>query len=786
MFSRKLYYFFFRYFLILPFIALFFSCSPTRRLGENEYLLNKSRINLKSKDINIIELKPYEKQKPNKTILGLKFHLFLYNLPDPSKQKGFAGWLKEIGEEPVIWDPALTDRTSEQFKRYLQTRGFYDVTVTDSVYLNKKKASTFYDIKLNEPYRLNSITYKFEDPNLMEYVMKDTSNCLIKKGGRFDKEVIQSERQRLEDLLKSKGYYRFSKEYIFFEAREVPGKKLIDLQILIKENITGVPDPETKVRHHDRYKISRTYIMPDFAALGQDSESDGSNINPEERIDTVIIDKNRIIYSGRQRIKPEAVLFSNLCTPGSIYNLNNVRKSNSNYSALGLFRMINIHFRDYGSGQPDSSGFRYLDCFIELTPRKIQSYQTEIVGTVSSGNLGMRANLLYNNYNLFHGAENFQVNLTGAIESRRKENENFSFQDPMREYGIEAILSYPKFFVPFRAQEFTRKFNPRSLINASYNYQNHPDKYVRTIANTSLSYRWKGNAYNTHQFYPIDFSYVRITDVKLTEQEITDLFGSSYKSSFEDHTILAARYTFDFTTQVIEKKEDFFKIRTNLESAGNVIYGITRLTPTENDSALFMKVPYSRYLKGDIDLRIYDQIAPGNKLVYRFFAGMGYPLGDSRVLPYEKMYSAGGPNDIRAWDSDELGPGSDTTKLPSYMYKAGDIKLEANLEYRFKLFWVIEGAFFIDAGNIWMYNPDEEKEGISTAFRWDQFYKEIAVGTGLGTRFDFSFLMIRFDFGIKMRDPAILTGNKWIDLNQELDYGFKDRLSLKFGIGYPF
>ncbi len=781
LFLNSLHRFHFKYILTMLFSAfLFLSCSPTRRLAEDEYLLNKSRVELKSKEINLAELKPYEKQNPNKTILGLKFHLFLYNLTSPSKQKGIPGWLKEIGEEPVIWDPLLAKRTTVQFQRFLETKGFYNAVVTDSVNFDGKRANTFYYIDLNEPHRIHDIAYKFEDQNLSEFILKDTSNCLIKRGGRFDKEIIQLERQRLEELLKNNGFYRFSKEYIFLEAKEIPNKKLVNLQIIFKENITGLPDPETKIRHHDRYKIDEAFITPNYKAISPSSVKDTT------AADTLRVEKNRIIYSDKRRIKPETVLFPNRCTPGSIYNLSNVRKTNSNYASLGLFRMINIQFKENGQNQADTSGFKSLDCYIELTPRKIQSYQTEIVGTYSSGDIGARASLSYNNYNLFRGAENFQVKLIGAVENRKKKDDDYSFNQLMKEYGIESTLSFPKFFVPFSAQKFTRKYNPKTMINVSYNYQNRPNEYIRTVAGTSLSYRWKGNSFNTHQFYPFDFYYVWLPKGIISDSLQHIIENTSLEPSFTDHTILATRYTFEYTNQVTEKKEDFVRIRTNLESAGNVIYGLTSLTPTEKDSALFMKVPYFRYLKGDIDLRIYDQIAPGNKIVYRIFAGMGYPLGNNVALPYEKMYSAGGPNDIRAWGSYELGPGSDTTVLSGLMNKTGDIMLEANLEYRFKLFWVIEGALFVDAGNIWSYYPDDSKPGISTSFKWNQFYKEIAVGTGLGTRFDFSFLMIRFDFGFKMRDPAILEGSRWIDINRTTEHAFKDRFKLQFGIGYPF
>jgi hypothetical protein len=751
------------------------ACSPTRRLSENEYLLNKTRVELNSKEFETTSLKPYEKQVPNKTILGMKFHLALYNLFAPEKTKGLPGWFKKIGEEPVVWDPVLTERTTEQFKRYLETKGYYDARVSDSVYLHKNRAFITYDIDLNEPYRIRSIRYYFEDQNIASFMNADSLNCLIKAGSRFDKELLQKERLRIEEYMKNKGFYKFSKEYVFFEALEGNTEKQIDLIITIKENISGIPDPETKVKHHYQYKIDKAFIYPNFSFSSINKSSD----IPEN--DTVSINNNFIVYTGKHRIKPDVALFPNQCSPGSIYRLDKVKKTYNNYSSLGLFRLINIQFEENDDYQSDTSSFKYLNCYLELSPRKIQSYQTEIVGTNSSGDLGARANLRYNNYNLFRGAERFEIRLTGAIE-RIKKGEDIETGQTMYEGGIESTLTLPKFLVPFRAEQFTRKYNPRTSISASYNYQNQPMRYIRTIANSSFSYRWKGNSYNAYQIYPVDINYVWLPQID-SSFYANEIEGTHLVSSFSNHTILASRATFEYTTQVIEKKEDFFFLRTSIEPAGNLLHFIDRHTANENDST-FLGVPYFQYIKCDLDFGIHDQITQGNKIVYRVLAGIGYPLGDQDAMPFEKMYSPGGPNDVRAWSYYELGPGSYSPDSANNEKRLGDIKLVANLEYRFKLFWVIEGALFVDAGNTWTVFDRPDQPG--STFKWNQFYKEFAVGGGFGTRFDFSFLMIRTDFGIKLRDPSIQDGSRWIGINQSRHYTFNERFTFQFGIGYPF
>ncbi len=759
----------FLYGMILLFLAA--SCSSTRRLENDEYLLNKTKIEAPADEISIEDLQSYIRQKPNKRILKLKFHLFLYNLASPEKTKGISGWLRKIGEEPVVWNPLLTDRSRDQLESYLQTKGYYSGKVSDTVLYDKKKVTVCYTVAFNEPHRIRKVIYHFEDQDIQPFVYADTANSLIHPGQRFDKELLDEERQRIEESLRNKGFYKFSREFIFYTATELAAGNLVDVEITIKEDIAGTPDPETRVRHHQRYQIRNTYIYPNFELF--------SDKNRDWPVDTVWEHTNYILYKGKQGIRPAPVVLPNRCLPGKIYSLSNVRQTYTSYSSLRLFRLINVRFDEVRTSPLDTNAFRSLDCYIELTPRKRQSYQTEIVGTNSSGDLGARINFSYNNYSLFRGAENFNLRFTGAVEDMRKQYPKAATAF-MREGGVEATLGLPKFLVPFPAQRFTMKYNPRTSINASFNYQDRPD-YVRTIAGTSLSYEWKGNEFNTHRLHPLEFNYVRLPGVP-DSLLINDIKNTPLINSFTDHTILSTRYTFEYTTQVIEKKKDFIYLRTNLESAGNILHSLSQLTSWVSDSN-FMQVPYFRYLKADIEFQVHNQITPGNKIVYRVFTGVGYPLGKSKTLPFEKMYFSGGPNGIRAWNTFGLGPGSavDSSKATSYATQLGDVKLEANLEYRFKLFWHIEGGLFVDAGNIWTVNKLRE----GSEFRWNRFYDEIALGTGLGLRFDFEFLLLRTDFGFKLRDPSLPSGARWIDSGRA-PYPLRERFSFHFGIGYPF
>lgn len=254
--------------------------------------------------------------------------------------------------------------------------------------------------------------------------------------------------------------------------------------------------------------------------------------------------------------------------------------------------------------------------------------------------------------------------------------------------------------------------------------------------------------------------------------------------SFENHVVNVARYAIELNNQAIGKSRNFIFTRLNIESAGNLLHFVNRKLNPQEPGHLYtlFNVPYFQYMLGDVDLRYYNVIDKQNRFVYRIFLGAGYPYGNSTTLPYEKKYFSGGPNSIRAWRTRDLGPGSDTTRstLKYFPNKNGDIKIEANVEYRFKLIWKVEAALFLDAGNVWAFKDDEKPRAV---FEWNRFYKEIAIGTGFGARFDFSFFLLRLDFGLKLRDPSLEDDKRWIPVFRDFSLG---DLHVNIGIGYPF
>ena len=769
-------------------IFFFFSCSPAKRLSDEEYLYNRSRIVMDNGAVDKSVLTKYQRISPNKRVLGVRFHLFLYNLANPEKEVFPHAWLRKIGEPPVIYDSLLIQQNSKNFSKYVSDKGYNSAKVTEQVHRKKgRKIDLVYQVELGEPTIINSVKYNLEDPSIKEYIFNDTNSALIKAGDPLDKPKLQAERLRIEALLKNQGYFKFSREYIFYEVAKVNKANQVDLTVNIKQNVSGNIDPVTKARPHKKYKISEVNIYP--------------NLDKREEIgdmDTASYNNHQVYYYGPPMLRASTLADANRSIPGSLYSLKNTERTYSNYSSLGLFQFINISYVD---GDSKDEEYGEIGCNIELAMRKRQSYAFELVATSSDNDPGIRGNITYNNYNIFRGGEQLQVGVSGALESLRNRMEGTS--KPMREFGITSKFETPKFLLPFSAPEFQRKYNPRTSIQISYNNQRQP-YYRRTIANASFGYNWKGNAYNKHSIYPIDFYLVSLPTQIDSAYFVDHIKETRLENSFIDHAILGVRYSFEFSNQTKEGRRNFIYLKSNIESAGIGVYTSNRISSWGEDS-LFFNVPYFQYAKADIDYRQYHVITPRNKVVFRLFAGIGIPYGNSATMPFEKMYWAGGPYGIRAWSERSLGPGA--YPADSIRNQLGDIKLEANLEYRFKLFWKLEGAFFLDVGNVWLLDP-QRKTWLSVennienirVFYFNRFWEQIAIGTGFGTRFDFSFILLRFDFGFKLRDPSIQpntdlrydgdepyykTGSRWTISNPDPEVRFWN-LTFQFGIGYPF
>ena len=746
-------------------ILLLASCNSTRFVPEGKYLLNRISVRSDNKNLKHDELKIHVRQKENLRILGvLKFHLGVYNLSSGKKEND---WLKRVGEAPVLYDEFQTQKSKDQLQIFLKNKGYYNAVVKDSLVINqaKKKLNLIFNIKAGKPYRIRNYTYYIKDKSLQDAILKDSVNQLLKSNDIFDLDVLNAERQRITTNLKNRGYYKFSEEFVSFQADTNFYRHQVDLTMNVDDALLNNDDAE--VVAHQKYKIRNYLIYPDFKTV------DLTGVQQEQKLDTLTDKDYSFIYSGRLKYRP--ILFYNLnrMKDSTWFCLQNAEKTYRALNRLKQFKLINISFAETNALAKDS--IPLLECKMQLSPLPRQNFSIDVEGTNSSGNLGVAGNLNYQHRNVFGGAEVFDIQLRGARERQQTLQGNNRFNFNTQEFGFETSLTIPKFlsFIN-RNRRFSFQI-PETRFSAGYNYQNRPD-YTRTITNLKFGYIWKTSEYIFHTLNLLDLNYVNL--YKFNEVFINSIKDLYIKSSFTDHLISASNYSWMYNTQNVNKRDDYKFFKLNIESAGNLlsiysrlvnkakIVDIDTITGIRNSYYEVLNTRFAQYLKGDFEYRYGHMIDKSSSVVGRAFFGIGVPFGNFNVLPFEKKYFTGGANGIRAWQVRSLGPGSYNAPSDVYPNQSSDIKLEANLEYRFKFFWRVEGAFFMDAGNIWAINYKDNREG--AVFKMDTFYKQIAVGSGFGLRFDFTYFLFRLDLGVKMRDPSRAEGKRFIPGNYQL------------------
>lgn len=767
------------FYLSLTLSAIFlFSCNPTKYVPDGETLLSDNHIKVTNEGVKPADLEPYLKQKPNKKIFGARFHLGLYNLSNIEKEKGINNWLRKVGEEPVIFDPFAATKSVSQIESYVSSKGYFDGKVSDTVETDKRQSSVYYKVNITTPYLIRNVTYEIADSNLRLLYTFDSINSVISRGKPYDVDVLQKERLRFERFVRDHGFYQFSTDYITFEVDSTVGNRQVDVKFVVR-NFTGVDKSNNTVQvPHSIHRINKIYIYPDYVPRDVLEEGEAYFSN----LDTTLYRGYYFISTDKKpEIKYDFIIQSLYLKPGATYNFTNTEQSQVHLRGSRVFRLVNILFNE-STDPPDSQDMvRMIDCVIQLTLLPKQSYKVEVEGTNSGGSLGGAVNLIYQNKNLFHGAELFSMKLKAAYEALKQENSKL---ESTQDYGIETSLRLPDFLIPFfNKEEFVKKYNPTTTIVAAYNYQSMPF-YNRTMANATFGYNWKAGSYQEHFVNPLQFNILKIPYIDATFKQ--QIEASSYLAyAYQDVLILGGTYSYIFNNQSIQKSKDYWFLRVNAETSGNFLNAVNKISnPDKPDTVAynFLNQPFAQYIRTDVDLRYNYFINSASSMVYRGFFGIGVPYGNSKAIPFEKQYFGGGSNGIRGWQVRTLGPGSyvpDSTT--TFLNQTADIKLELNTEYRFKLFWILEGAVFIDAGNIWNLREDPDRKG--SQFQLKTFYKDIAIGTGAGLRFDFSFFLARFDLGVKLRDPSLTSGNKWIFVNRPYKRG---DFAAFISIGYPF
>lgn len=795
-------------------LSLFFifvvvqSCSTTKFVPEGEYLLSEAKIKSDTRSISTIEMEGYLKQKPNyKTFRLFKMPLGIYGMSGRDSTKWVNRVLRKAGEPPVIFDSTMIERSETDLERVMVNKGYINADVTSTVEFNKKKAKVTYYIESNKPYKINDYNISVSDsvidtsilpPDILyslntnrrrkrKIPMRTDSvlvkNSLVKKGEIFDLSMLDEERSRITSVFRRTGYYAFDKEYIGFVADTAVGDNQVDLELKIYPYSLKSSNGEVIEEKHRRYVVKEVNIYVDHNPLAKEKL--------ENYYPTSVFESGdyRIIYGERKKyIRPHVILSNCFIEPGKLYDENKTSQTYKALSRLRILKNVNISYTELIEN--DSTKLR---CNITCVPDKKQGVLAELEGTNSGGFFGLESGLGYQHRNIFKGSEQFDIKLRGAYEAL---SSSFgSFSNNYFEIGGETSVQFPRFMFPFLSNEFKRSVYASTQFTANYTFQRRPGYFTRTVQSTGIKYIWQNKSPTAprHTVDLLDVSYVHIPTLDSTFN--SGLTENARQYSFKDQFIVSAGYTYSKTNLFPNRKSNYGRpissIRASVESAGNVLALAAKLGKTPKGDDGVKKVfgtRYAQYVRGTTDYSQTIHLDERNSFAWHVGGGIAYPYGNIKEIPIQKRFYSGGANSVRGWGVRELGPGSfhpSEGKYDNFYYHSGDISFDANIEFRSKVFWVMELATFIDAGNIWtLHNYEGQKNG---DFKFNRFYKEIALAWGLGFRLDFDFVLIRLDCGWKAYDPAKKPneskGDRW-RIKNPFDMGHNTAWHI--AVGYPF
>ncbi len=747
------------------------SCSVSKFIPEGEYLLDDVKVVSDDKAVKPSDISGYNRQNPNSSWFSLvKVPMHIYSLSGTDTTRRINRFIQKLGDKPVIFDEEAAERSREDMQSALHNMGYMQADVRLRKETRKKKLRLKYLVHPGPAYRISHWDYDIQDDSVRRY-MAGYASQLMHEGMRFDVNTLDQERQQMTNHLQDRGFYRFNKEYVTCTADTVRGTHLVDLTFHI------APYDATSHTTHARYRIGEVNVVTDFDmthAMRQDFA----------RFDSLHYKGLNIFYRERPFLKPEVLSQNIAITPDSFYSDSRLQHTRSSLGRLHAIKYTDIRF------QEDAADSTRLDCHVLLSRNKVNSFSAELEGTNSAGDLGAAASLSYQNRNLFNGSELFTFKVRGAYEAvtglQGYSNENYV------EYGVEASINFPRFLFPFISAEVRQRTQATSEIGIQFNSQERPE-FGRRAASVTWGYRWTYKRKWQHRVDVLDLNYVYMPWISSTFREEyldnPENSNSILRYNYENLLIMKAGYGFTYHSDGRESRtasNNSYSIRFNIESSGNLLYAFSHMlnaTRNEDHQYTVANIAYAQYIKTDIDFTKSFRIDHRNSIVFHVGMGVAYPYGNSHILPFEKRYFSGGANSVRGWSVRRLGPGSfaGNDRNIDFINQSGDIKLDLNLEYRTKLFWKLNGAFFVDAGNIWTIRDYEEQPG--GAFRFDSFYKQIAVSYGLGLRFDFDYFILRFDAGMKAVNPAYRNSKEHYPLIHP-DFG-RD-FAFHFAVGYPF
>ena len=761
-----------KYFLILICLLLA-ACSGTKHLPKGEKLYTGGEIKLETTDkINKRFIKTIAESAvrpaPNKSYLGMRPKLWMYMAAGENPKTKFKKWLKKTGEAPVLISSVKPGVTTAIIDAKLFNIGIFKSYSESKIVEKKHTAKVIYTSHIHKPYIVKELNYAISDDSLSHTILTEKKKSFIKPGEDYNLDILKNERIRIDALLKNNGYFYFNPDYLLFKADTSAVNHTISFKLTLKDSI---PKNALTV-----YRINKVFIDQDYS-LNEEV--------PDRTKDTIRYRNN--VFIGKEsemNIRPRVILRSVYLKKNEIYSRQNHNITLNRLMSMGNFKFVRVKFSDSDTIAPG-----FLDVTILMTTMPNYTFRagTDLVSK-SNNFTGPRMNLSLLNRNTFKGAELLNLNMAGSFEAQFSGNNKnlYSYS-----WNPQVELTFPRFIVPFKIKRTNSIYIPKTRLSLSYNYLKRVDYFDMRTSQFIYGFKWKENIKKEHELNPINVSYTSLGNQSAAFTEL--LVGNPFlKKSYEEQFIAGGNYSFTYNEQVVPVKKMQYFLLATAETAGNV-FSLAKLIggekpSSENPSKVVGSI-YSQYAKLSIDARGYFNFSDKNKMAMRVFAGVAKPFGNSSILPYTKQFFSGGPNSLRAFQINSVGPGTNYQNSDNrgFLQLGGDIKLEMNGEYRFNIYRFFKGALFVDAGNVWLQKSNPANTG--SPFLFSTFMNEIAVGTGVGLRIDVSFFILRFDLAMPLRKiPKPGDNFRWVtdQINFANSSWRSENLILNIAIGYPF
>lgn len=747
-------------------------------------------------------------QKDIRPASKLSINVPLYNLFNTKDGRYKTSDIKPFGTPPAILDSTLVEISRTQIQKFLKSKGYRQAEVTSAIKIADKKAEIVFSAKPGPAYFIEKLSDSIPNVNIRNlYESNKAKVSHLHKGMQYDEDSLTYEREQIYRIMKENGYFYFLRPYVNFDVYGAePSSKTnkIDLNLNVTDPANGP---------HKQFYIGYTHLL---IAPNPDGLPDSARYKLSK--DTL----NGIIYTDfSKRYRRNPIVRYDFLKQGDLYDIRNENLTYDRLYELNVFKNVKIDYfrRDSTSNK--------INAIILLTPQKVMSNRVEGEVPFNGGTVGFTIGNTYTNNNIFRGAERFELQVKGGLQSRIGNGAKVFSDIYQRDFSISASISVPRLMIPFYNPVLGGNGMPHTTFATSYIYALQKDVSVRRIFINSITYDWFETKSKLHSFTPLNFEY-RFGNLDTSKVDAVTRFNNLYYSSLLDRKdlTLGMKYTYTLNADKLNQLRTFVYLRAGMDIAGNMLQGISKLTgskhdPANNDPAKILGLPFNQYTRPEVDIRWYKHLGGERQFIARLNTGLAYAYGNSILtgIPFEKQFFAGGSNGLRAWQARTIGPGNynrqvlasdEVRKAVFGLDQLGTLRIETNFEYRFTLarkFFgaTLKGAAFVDAGNIWNIRRGEsitleypELDEL-TVFKLSKLAKQIAIGTGVGLRYDVQYFVFRFDVGLKLKDPQFIGSDQWViskflsgarDFKNSYNathgpdtYRF---IQYNFGIGMPF